>query len=313
MSLWLPTAPCTPQGCAARPRRDAGRIAAAARLAAGTAAVLAGILFAPLAALLGTAVRRRMTRLWARTVLRAFGVRLRITTQAGADAPAPHASLVVANHISWLDIPLIAAVLPGRMLAKSEVRGWPVLGPLAARGGTLFIDRDRLRTLPGTVAAMAGALRGGDRVIAFPEGSTWCGRGQGRFRPAVFQAALDAGAAVQPVRIAYTPTAAAAFVGDDPLLASLWRVAAAGGITADLTLLPPVPAGALPDRRALAEAVQRAVVPRSAAGSGGWGPPRRHPQAGLVSGPCAGGVVPAHFSPVGGTSVGVPPDGVWGV
>ncbi|MFI1936267.1 lysophospholipid acyltransferase family protein [Streptomyces purpureus] len=255
MSLWLPTAPCTPAGCAAH-RGTKGRGATAGRLAAGIIAVLAGVLLAPLTALLPAAGRRRLTRLWARWVLRAFGVRIRVT---GVPPATGGPLLVVANHISWLDIPLVAAVLPGRMLAKTEVRHWPVLGPLAARGGTLFLDRDRLRALPGTVRQIADALSGGARVIVFPEGSTWCGRAQGRFRPATFQAALDASATVQPVRISYAPTGPAAFVGDDPLTASLWRIAATGAITAEIRILPPIPVGRHPDRRSLARAAQHAV------------------------------------------------------
>ncbi|ATW51844.1 lysophospholipid acyltransferase family protein [Streptomyces peucetius] len=264
MSVWLPTAPCTPQGCATHRQATAGPVRAAVRLLAGLAAVASGVLLAPFAALLalalGAAVRHRLTRCWARAVLRAFGVRVRVVG-------VPHGlrgSLVVANHISWLDIPLVAAVLPGRMLAKSEVRSWPLLGPLAARGGTLFLERDRLRTLPATVAAMADALRAGARVAVFPEGSTWCGRGQGRFRPAAFQAALDAGVAVQPVRITFSPTGAAAFVGDDPLLASLWRVVTARALTAEIRLLPPILPGSGPDRRSLALAAQLAVASDSA-------------------------------------------------
>ncbi|ALC19038.1 lysophospholipid acyltransferase family protein [Streptomyces pristinaespiralis] len=264
MSAWLPFAPCTPEGCARGHGPAAGPVKALARLLAGLATVGCGLLLAPLAALfgvlLGAPFRHRLTRCWSRAVLRAFGVRVHVVG-------VPHdlrASLVVANHISWLDIPLVAAVLPGRMLAKSEVRSWPVLGPLAARGGTFFLERDRLRALPAAVASMADALRGGARVVVFPEGSTWCGRGQGRFRPAAFQAALDAGAAVQPVHIAYTPTGAAAFVGDDPLLASLWRVAAAERLTAEIRLLPPILPGSRPDRRSLARAAQLAVASDSA-------------------------------------------------
>ncbi|MBT2388458.1 1-acyl-sn-glycerol-3-phosphate acyltransferase [Streptomyces sp. ISL-1] len=264
MSVWLPSAPCTPGGCATHHGAAADAFTAAARLLAGTLTVLAGLLLAPaavlLGALFGTRVRDAMTRCWARAVVRAFGVRIRIIGRPQGTRGA----LVVANHISWLDIPLIAAALPGRMLAKSEVRRWPVLGPLAARGGTLFVERDRLRTLPATVREMASALDSGARVIAFPEGSTWCGRAQGRFRHAVFQAALDADAAVQPVRISYLPTGAAAFVGEDSLVASLWRVVAAGGLTAEVRLLPPIPARSHPDRRSLARAAQRAVERDSA-------------------------------------------------
>ncbi|MGW7288547.1 lysophospholipid acyltransferase family protein [Streptomyces sp. NPDC054847] len=264
MSAWLPCAPCTPEGCATHHGPVAGPLKALARLLAGLATVGCGLLLAPVAGLLGVllgaAFRHRLTRLWSRAVLRAFGVRVSVVG-------LPHdlrASLVVANHISWLDIPLVASVLPGRMVAKSEVRSWPVLGPLAARGGTFFLERDRLRALPAAVASMAGALRGGARVVVFPEGSTWCGRGRGRFRPAAFQAALDAGAAVQPVRVTYSPTGAAAFVGDDPLLASLWRVAAAEGLTAEVRLLPPILPGSHPDRRSLALAAQLAVASDSA-------------------------------------------------
>ncbi|WP_344362152.1 lysophospholipid acyltransferase family protein [Streptomyces gobitricini] len=246
--------PCTPRHCARTPWPAASRVRTVARLTAGAGTVLAGLLLAPLAAPLGRAARERATRLWCRAVLRAFGVRLRIVGR-----PDGGRGLVVANHISWLDVPVVAAVLPGRMLAKSQIRHWPLLGPIAARGGTLFVERDRLRALPGTVRDLAEALRGGSRVIVFPEGSTWCGRAHGRFRPAAFQAALDAGAAVQPVRVTYHPAGPAAFVADDPLTASLWRVAAAGGLTAEIRILPPVPAGHRTDRRSLAAAAQRAV------------------------------------------------------
>ncbi|MER7910357.1 lysophospholipid acyltransferase family protein [Streptomyces sp. NPDC096068] len=259
---WLPTAPCTPGRCAAHPDGTgpdpgAGLPRALARLTAGTAAVLLGVLLAPAAAPLPPAARLALVRLWTRTVVRAFGVRVRYE-----GTPAAGPLLVVANHVSWLDVPLLAAVLPARTVAKAEVRRWPVLGLLAALGGTLFIERDRLRALPGTVRAMAGILAAGGRVAVFPEGSTWCGRERGRFRPAAFQAALDAGCAVQPVRIDYRPADTAAYVGDDPLGTSLWRVVTTRCLTAEVRLADPLPSGRYPDRRALAAAAQRAVAPR---------------------------------------------------
>ncbi|MFF0750739.1 lysophospholipid acyltransferase family protein [Streptomyces sp. NPDC004267] len=274
MSPWLPTAPCTPGRCAAHPGPVAaarGAVAGVLRLVAGLTAVLLGVLLSPLAAPLPAAGRRHLVRGWCRSVLWAFGVRIRVTGRA---VPPSGPLLVVANHISWLDIPLIAAVLPGRMLAKREVRGWPVLGPLAALGGTLFIDRDRLRSLPGTVGAMACVLAGGGRVIVFPEGSTWCGRERGAFRAAAFQAALDTGSDIQPVRIDYTPVGAAAYVGDDSLGASLWRIATARRLVAEIRILDPIssiqypgsstqyPGSGIryPDRRALARAAHTAVA-----------------------------------------------------
>ncbi|MEW1722443.1 lysophospholipid acyltransferase family protein [Streptomyces sp. NPDC093109] len=290
MTGWLPTAPCTPRDCAGHGGPAAGPVAAAGRLLAGILLVVAGAPLAPLLAPLPAAVRHRLTRCWARAVLRAFGVRITVRIAAQAVPVAPGAgALVVANHISWLDIPLLACVFPGRVLAKSEIRDWPVIGALAARGGTLFVERERLRALPGTVRTLATALTEGSHVVVFPEGCTWCGRDQGPFTGAVFQAALDAGAPVQPVRIAYRApdgslSGAPAYIGDGTLTASLWRVAAAGGLTAEITVLPPIPAGRHTDRRSLAGAARSAVVVReplrtaaAVHGPGGSHPAVPHP------------------------------------
>jgi 1-acyl-sn-glycerol-3-phosphate acyltransferase len=263
MSIWLPTAPCTPRSCNDHSGPVAGAGTAGIRLLAGICVLIAGVVLSPLVPLLGGGLRDLLTRHWARTLLRAFGLRVRVT---GVPLPRRGSGvLVVANHVSWLDIPLIAAVLPGRVLAKSEIRDWPVLGRVAARGGTLFVERERLRALPGTVRALTSALAEGSRVIVFPEGRTWCGREQGRFTPAVFQAALDAEADVRPVRLTYRTAAgvlsgAPAFVGDDPLHTSLWRVATAGGLTAEITVLPLIPGGRRTDRRSLALEAQTAVA-----------------------------------------------------
>ncbi|MFK0115649.1 lysophospholipid acyltransferase family protein [Streptomyces sp. NPDC090994] len=255
MSVWLPGAPCTPEACVERARTAAAVPRAVLRLTAVGVLLLAGIALTPVGHRLPAALVRR----WCRWIVRACGVRVRIT----GGAPPAGGLLLVANHVSWLDVPLLAAVRPARMVAKTEVRGWPVAGWLAARGGVLFIERDRLRALPGTVARIAAELRGGAAVAAFPEGSTWCGRAGGPFRRAVFQAALDAGVPVQPVRIRYledgrTVSTTPAFVGEDTLLASLWRVASARGLVAEVRVRPVVPAGACSDRRALARAAEGA-------------------------------------------------------
>ncbi|MBV2357115.1 1-acyl-sn-glycerol-3-phosphate acyltransferase [Streptomyces sp. J2-1] len=253
MSAWLPTAPCTPLACVAPAPRAVPLPRAVLRVAAATALLLAGIALIPL----GPRLPADWVRRWCRAVVRAIGVRVRIT----GDLPPDGGVLLVANHVSWLDIPLLAAVRPARMLAKSEIRGWPLAGPVVARGGVLFIERDRLRALPATVARVADALRAGAAVAAFPEGSSWCGRAQGRFHRAVFQAALDAGVPVQPVRLAYRrtgagPSTAPAYVGEDTLLASVWRVARTPGLVAEAEIRPLIPPGAHPDRRTLARAAR---------------------------------------------------------
>ncbi|WP_406005514.1 1-acyl-sn-glycerol-3-phosphate acyltransferase [Streptomyces sp. NBC_00637] len=252
MSVWLPGAPCTPRACVRTTVSLTAVPRAVLRLTAVAVLVLVGVVLAPV----GGRFPSGVVRCWSRTVVRAAGIRVRVT---GARAPTGTGLLLVANHVSWLDIPLLAGVRPARMLAKAEIRRWPVAGGLVARGGVLFIDRDRLRALPATVATIADALRAGQAVAVFPEGSTWCGRAQGHFRRAVFQAALDARVPVQPVRIRYRDRAGAAstvtaFVGDDPLLASLWRVVSARGLVAEVEVLPALAPGSHPDRRALAAA-----------------------------------------------------------
>ncbi|MFH8597612.1 lysophospholipid acyltransferase family protein [Streptomyces rimosus] len=259
MNAWAATSTCTPR-CA---RQAAPRVSAL-RLACRYAA-LAGALAAGAAAGERLADRRTM-RLRAAAVLRALGIRVAVTVPgAGAlSVPRPPGgpgTLIVADHISWLDVLTLLAVEPVTVLAKGEVGRWPVLGPLARKAGTRFIDREGLRALPHVVAELAGLLREGRSVLVFPQGTTWCSAAAGRFRRATFQAAVDAGAPVRPVTVTYAqhgiPSTVAAFLGDEGFGRSLHRVAAAGGLTVRVTVHPPLePAG---DRRALAERAQRVI------------------------------------------------------
>ncbi|WP_063806148.1 lysophospholipid acyltransferase family protein [Streptomyces kanamyceticus] len=212
----------------------------------------------------------RVLRSEARAVLDALGVRLLagrepLSAPDGAGRGKGTGTLIAANHISWLDVVALLAVEPATVLAKREVGQWPLIGTLARRAGTRFIDRDgRPRELPYTVAALAELLRDGTSVLVFPQATTWCSAAGGRFRRAAFQAAADAGAPVRPVTVEYrqggVPSTAAAFLGDEDFTASLRRVAGARDLTVRIT------AHALlggTDRRALAAAAQRAT--RSAA------------------------------------------------
>ncbi|MFJ5926012.1 lysophospholipid acyltransferase family protein [Kitasatospora sp. NPDC092948] len=260
MSAWLPTAPCTPGDCVTVTGPRVGMIRRALRLAGCLTVLLAGVAATPVVRALTWLPAERLVRCWARLLLGALGVRVRPIAVPGRQVGG---SLLVSNHISWLDILLVAAVRPGRMLAKTEVGRWPVLGPLAAWGGTIFIDRDRLRALPSTVDRIALALRRGERVVVFPEGSTWCGRGGGRFRPALFEAAVRADVPVQPLALRYRtasgPSTVPAFVGEDGLLPSLWRVVSMRGLVGEVEFLPQLPPALFPGRRQLAAAAQRVV------------------------------------------------------
>lgn len=269
VNSFFPTSPCVPE-CLPLPAPDAGLarmrrvVRTTGRLTALVGTLLLGAGLAFLAPVLGPCRVGRLQAVWSGWLLAAAGVRVVVT----GPRPRP-GSLVVANHVSWLDVLALNRVVGVRMLAKAEVRDWPLVGPMAARAGTVFLDRDRLRALPGAVAAVAGELRDGACIGVFPEGTTRCGRDLGRFRPAAFQAALDAGAPVVPVALSYAdaddaPDAAAAFVGDDTLLASLIRVAAAPRTVLTVRVLPvqvPVPA-AVGDSRARPrrEAARRAAT-----------------------------------------------------
>jgi 1-acyl-sn-glycerol-3-phosphate acyltransferase len=245
-SLWLPRSACTSQ-CAGRAGRfRPGRVVALAAVILGGAA---------LALTMRGRARHALVRGLARGALRAIGVRLVVRGRLPRSG-----ALLVANHVSWLDALVLTAVAPARTVAKREVRTWPVVGAVAAASGTIFIDRVRPRTLPATVGAVAAVLRAGRSVAAFPEGTTSCGAGPSTFRPALFQAAIDAGAPVVPLAIRYD-SPAAAFVGDDTLLASIRRVAATRRLTVTLTVSAPLYPEPGADRRALARAAESAITP----------------------------------------------------
>jgi 1-acyl-sn-glycerol-3-phosphate acyltransferase len=185
----------------------------------------------------------RILPLACRTLLRAVGVRVRVRTAGAAPGGA---ELIVANHLSWIDVLALNAARPGppmRTVAKNEVRGWPLVGALAVRCGALFLDRRGLRALPATVATTAGVLRAGGAAVVFPEGTTWCGVAAGPFYPAAFQAALDAGVPVRPVAVVLRGpdgrrAPETAYVGEQTLLAAMRRMLRLRHVTCELTWLP---------------------------------------------------------------------------
>ncbi|MFC7307973.1 lysophospholipid acyltransferase family protein [Streptomyces monticola] len=222
--------------------------------------VIAGAAASPRATATPEAVRLR-----ARRLLTALDVHL---DDGGTPLGAPGSgALVVADHISWLDVVALLACDAVTLVAKREVARWPVVGPLARRIETCFIDRGSLRALPQAVGRVREFLAAGRTVAVFPQATTWCSAAGGTFRRAMFQAAVDARVPVRPVTIDYLqdgrPSPVAGFLGDEGFLPSLHRVARAGGLTVRVRahgLLPPRHGGAYgEDRRALAAAAQRSV------------------------------------------------------
>jgi 1-acyl-sn-glycerol-3-phosphate acyltransferase len=205
---------------------------------------------------LSPAERQVRIQAWSARLLRLLGVQL----QASGSAQ-PAGMLLVANHVSWLDIAAIHAVLPqARFVSKADVKHWPLMGAVVAGAGTLFIERSSKRDALRVVHQTAEALQAGDCVAVFPEGTTGPGPALLPFHANLLQAAVATQAPLLPVVLRWHQpgerfSAAAAFVGEMTLLRSLWAIASARGLAVKVAVQAPVStAGA--DRRSLAEALR---------------------------------------------------------
>jgi len=196
---------------------------------------------------------------WSASLLRILGIAL-----DASGTPRGGATLVVANHVSWLDILAINAVHPCRFVSKSDVRHWPVIGWLVACGGTLFIERERKRDALRVVHQVADALRQGQTIAVFPEGTTSEGHGLLPFHANLLQAAVSTGSPVQPVALRFSDetepvSQAAAYVGDTHLLRSLWMIVTARGMRVRVDWLPAVPMAG-DDRRIVSETLRQRIL-----------------------------------------------------
>ncbi|MFO1326960.1 MAG: lysophospholipid acyltransferase family protein [Rubrivivax sp.] len=209
---------------------------------------------------LDRAARRERVRWWSAGMLRALGLRLQVS-----GAFKPGRKMIVANHVSWIDIMVVHAVCPeARFVAKAEVRRWPLLGRLVGAADTLYIERDRKRDAMRVVHQCADALRAGDTVAVFPEGTTGPGEPLLPFHANLLQAAIAVEAPVQPLALRYADrhhalSPAALWVGETTLADTLWMLASGEGLVARLHVLP-ARASAHADRRALAERVRIDIV-----------------------------------------------------
>lgn len=185
-------------------------------------------------------LQRRLFQGWLRGVCRIL--RVRVSVQG---APQP-GGLVVANHVSWLDIPVLATAWHGGFLAKAEVGDWPVIGWLVRHAGTVLIRRGCADSLGRAIDRLSGKLRRGG-VCLFPEGTTTNGREMRRFHPRLFTAAIHAGARVQPVALRYFDAdgrlhPVAPFIGDDDFVSHLIRLLRGPALRAELVFLSPIAA-----------------------------------------------------------------------
>ncbi len=204
--------------------------------------------------------RRVLVRRWSGKLLRLLRVGARV--QGRLDAHRGNV-LIVANHVSWLDVFVLNAQHPARFVAKSELGAWPLAGRLIRGAGTIFVERTRRHDTRRVNHHAARALEAGDVVAVFPEGTTTAGHEVLRFHASLLQPVVETRGHVQPVAIRYRDaagrhTSAAAYVGDDSFAASFWRICGARALVVEVLAAAPLPAQH-GDRRALARASEAAI------------------------------------------------------
>ncbi|MBB4632343.1 lysophospholipid acyltransferase family protein [Sphingosinicella soli] len=231
--------------------RPFGRARAALGLAGAAVLVPPWLLMHP-----ASSPAKALERGFHRAIAAGFGLRPQVRGTPGAAG-----TMLVANHISWADIISVAAVVDTDFVSKADVAAYPGLGALAARTGTIFVERERRSQAVSQMETIRARLRAGRRVLMFPEGTTSDGRGLLPFRSSLF-AAADAAVAVQPVTIRYTAPGggpldpavldAIAWIGDEDMLPNALGLARQR-VGVLLHFHEPVAASAFDTRKALAE------------------------------------------------------------
>ena len=184
--------------------------------------------------------QHRIIQTWLSQVAKIIGIDL---TVRGTIRKSP--VFVVANHISWLDIVIIASVLPVSFLSKVEVRKWPVVGTLAAKSGTLFIHRGSKSGALEAKRLMQERLSAGHSVASFPEAKATDGTVVHTFYPRLFAAAIETKSVIQPAALRYPHDQGVnpivPFVDNRNLVKHAFRIMSAKRTAAELTLCEPIP------------------------------------------------------------------------
>ncbi len=218
----------------------------------------------------GHVARNRINRVWSRVLIALTGARV---TAAGVPiapdlqrdgiSPLTPGRLALANHVSWMDIFAINAVLPSRFIAKAEIGKWPLLGVLVSRSGTLYIERGRRHAVAAMNKTVREHLKLGETIVVFAEGTTTDGSVLLPFHSNVIAPALDVDAEIWPIAIRYsergTRSSAAAFIGEMGLLTSLAQVLVADQLVVEVAVLAPIAKDAT-DRHTIARAARTAIA-----------------------------------------------------
>lgn len=215
--------------------------------------------------------RNRIKRGWSRILIALSGARLIVSGEPVDEAmrrdgmvPQRSGPLVLANHISWMDIFAINAVVPGRFVAKAEIRKWPVVGLLVTGGGTLYIERGRRHAVAALNHTVREHLAAGEIVVVFAEGTTSDGSSVLPFHSNMVAPAIELGAIVLPLALRYTErgvrSRAAAFIDDAGLLASFAQIMVARQLAIEVRVLPSIDPKDVPNRHAIARAARETIA-----------------------------------------------------
>ena len=181
--------------------------------------------------------REQRTQAWSLAMLDRLRIKVIVEGQPAVSGPV----MLVANHMSWLDITAMHAARFCRFVSKADVKQWPFIGKLASGIGTLFVERASRRDAMRVVHHMAASLRAGDVLGVFPEGTTSDGTTLLPFHANLFEAAITTNVPVQPVALQFLdtttgkPSFAPCYINDDTMLGSVWRTLLAPGIAVKIT------------------------------------------------------------------------------
>jgi 1-acyl-sn-glycerol-3-phosphate acyltransferase len=187
-----------------------------------------------------------------------FGIRIKVT-----GSPVEGAVLFVANHISWLDIPVLHSACAMGFVGKAEIERWPIFRYIARTGGTIFHQRGSHDSAADVSSVMEQRLRQDRAVAIFPEGGIKPGSSVRVFHARMFRSAVDVGCPVQPIMVRYMRDGKRdddiSFRKDESMMKNFGRLLARPGAQAEVKFLPPMSAAEQP-RRALADTARAVII-----------------------------------------------------
>lgn len=195
-------------------------------------------------------LKLRLTKWWCGHLLVAFNMRVTAHGHVPPPNQAITSTMVVANHISWVDIHALNSIVPLRFIAKSEIKNWPIIGYLARKANVLFINREKRQDAARIMQVTSRSLMDGDNLCLFPEGTTTDGTTMMPFKSSIIQAAIHAKATIHPVAIRYpNPNGSAnigvAYAGETTMKESMLQILSQKNPVVELHFLAPIHTTAL--------------------------------------------------------------------